>query len=403
VKGFPNKYVPRSIQNIFDRLEAKNERDDKKSSKEELQNVFEVKIYETINPYTKSKVAGQSSRSNTSLGQYHYYRARSLAGHHEHMPSPDLATSEQQYEVLRNSHFQAILKKDTEENLPVMGDVWNATYLGGNMVTLNYFVRSGKFEPKFSEEKPSNSFNSSNPTTTVAEANENPPATTQSTGDQQSPTTSNGSTGALPVVDSTQKKILEFISKKEGSYNATNNGTDPQGNIRNSIGGTSYVAPGFVTKTKQRDDQKLLSTMTIKEIINLQKGKNPFYNPNAANKRTLFAVGAYQIIPKTMPVAILDSGLSESDIFNESNQDKLGLALIYGRKRPKLRDYLKGSNSVTLEEAHIDFALEWASVPKPDGKTAYSGTGNRAGHTAAEVQSVLKEVRELNIKNGFTV
>ena len=57
--------------------------------------------------------------------------------------------------------------------------------------------------------------------------------------------------------------------------------------------------------------------------------------------RTLFAVGAYQIIPETMPVAILDSGLSESDSFSPDNQDKLGLALIYGRKRPKLRNWTR--------------------------------------------------------------
>lgn len=158
MKGFPNKYVPRSIQNIFDRLEAKNERDDKKSSKEELQNVFEVKIYESLNPYTKSKVAGKSSKSDTSLGQYHYYRARSLAGHHEHMLSPELATSEQQFEALRNSHFQAILKKDTDENLPLMGDIWNATYLGGNMINLNYFVRSEEVELKLDEDSLSGKF-----------------------------------------------------------------------------------------------------------------------------------------------------------------------------------------------------------------------------------------------------
>ena len=143
--------------------------------------------------------------------------------------------------------------------------------------------------------------------------------------------------------------------------------------------------------------------MTIGEIQDLQKGKNPYYNPSASNKRTLFAVGAYQIIPATMPVAIRDSGLSSTDIFNEDNQDKLGLALIYGSKRPKLRDYLKGSSSVTLNSAHNSFALEWASVPKPNGKTAYAGTGNAAGHSAQEVQDVLKEVRALNIKNGFTV
>lgn len=163
------------------------------------------------------------------------------------------------------------------------------------------------------------------------------------------------------------------------------------------------MLPRTLLHQRKKVGSKLLSTLTLKEIIDLQKGSNPYFNPNAGHKRTLFAVGAYQIIPETMFSAILSSGLSDTAVFNEDNQDKLGLALIYGGKRPALRDYLKGSNSVTLEQAQTDFALEWASVPLPSGKSAYAGTGNAAGHSSEEVQAVLKEVRKLNIQNGFTI
>lgn len=158
----------------MDRLQAKNERDDKNSFTTELQNNFEVKIYMSISPYTGTNLGGQSSKSSGTLGQYFYYRARSLAGHHDDKVSPELARTEAEYELLRNSHFQAIIKKDIEAQ-PQMGQVWNATYLGGGMVSLNYLVREESVNLKLSEDDESakNMFNnSSNPVSTVAATSE---------------------------------------------------------------------------------------------------------------------------------------------------------------------------------------------------------------------------------------
>lgn len=400
------KYVPRSIQNIHDRTEARNESIQDKLFSEELATTFEVVIYTSLSPETQTPIINGCDGSNNS--NYYFCSARSKAGHHDHLALPESAKTRDDYEKFRNAHFQAVIKKT--DDLPTLGDVWTATYNGGNLVTLISLQRQGIIITNFQEEGAAKNAHSSSEEPTVL--NGDYTDTTAGSPEQTSYDTS-GSPGVLPVVDATQKKILNFISKREGSYNASNNGTPYTGSgIINSIAGTSYVAEGLVTKTKQRNDQKLLSTMTISEIKKLQgwnkNWKQRLYNstypsPKYKNTRTLFAVGAYQIIPATMMLAVKDSGLSDSDIFNEANQDKLGLALIYGSKRPKLRDYLKGSETVTLDQAHTDFALEWASVPKPNGKTAYQDGSNRAGHTAAEVQNVLKEVRALNIKNGFTV
>ena len=399
--------VPRALQNVFDHIDYRNEKADKEASQEALSNAFQVIVYDTVSPHTKSRGGDASKNIDSNVSNYYYYRARSLETHTDELLLPEHAKSSGEYEMRRKMLLQAILKKNTHVDLlPQTGQVWNAIKVGGpdsRIVNLVSFEREGSIDLRFTEDfgEAENAHSSSDePTKTNADLITEDPET--SAGDVESYNTS-GDSGPLPVVDATQRKLLDFISKGEGSYNASNNGTDRQGRIRNSIGGTSYVAKNNVTKTKTSTNQKLLSTMTIGEIQDLQKGKNPYYNPNASNKRTLFAVGAYQIIPATMPVAIRDSGLKKSDVFNEANQDKLGLALIYGSKRPKLRDYLKGSRSVTLNQAHNAFALEWASVPKPNGKTAYGGTGNKAGHTAKEVQDVLKEVRALNIKNGFTV
>ena len=221
--------------------------------------------------------------------------------------------------------------------------------------------------------------------------------------DDYDPSLYTPSAGSIPPADETQMKILDFIGKGEGSYNASNSGNIPNGGIARSIGGTSWVAFNNVTKKQINANQKLLSTMTIGEIQKLQAGKSPHYHPNYRPVRTLFAVGRYQIIPKTMPSALSGAGIGPSDIFNKANQDKLGLGLIYGTKRPRLRDYLKGSDNVTLEQAHLDFAREWASVPKPSGGTVYNDGANKSSHSVTEVRNVLKEVRAANIKNGFTI
>tara|TARA_R100001440_G_scaffold51258_1_gene71234 strand:+ start:120 stop:1328 length:1209 start_codon:yes stop_codon:yes gene_type:complete len=400
------KYIPRSIQNIFDRVEAFNESITEKLFSDKLPSTFEVIVYASKNPEVKNATTQNSTTDDGSnINSYYYYNARSLVGHHDHLTTPESATTIDQYDRFRSAHFQAIIKKNKIKTHLQTGEIWLASETGANIVTLLSYQRTKSIRFHLSDKSDAAKSAHSNGSETVGTNGDY--LTSEISAGEADRKQYNSSTvsanSPIPPVNATQKKLLDFISKREGSYNASNNGTDRQKKIRNSIPGTSYVAENFVTSTKKRSDQKLLSTMTLKEIIALQKGRNPYLSPNAGHKRTLFAVGAYQIIPETMFSAILSSGLSDTAIFNEETQDKLGLALIYGGKRPKLRDYLRGSNSVTLAQAQTDFALEWASVPLPSGKSAYSGTGNEAGHTSAEVQAVLKQVRALNIQNGFTV
>jgi len=414
------KYVPRSIQNIFDRLEAFNESITAKLFSEDLAKTFEVIVYCSKNPETKTTDPTDSADLSPNVANYNFYKARSTAGHHDFLVSPESARNIDEYERLRNLHFQAILKKSKDDKVPQTGDIWLATQTGAGMVSLISFERSGnpnKFKiPEGDGPALSAHTSGESPVATVADySNADLGESDPDAPEELDPyETSDNTTGPVPIVDATQRKILDFISKGEGSYNASNNGTRKKGSdyptwFVNSIGGTSYVAEGLVTKKKDRADQKLLSTLTIGEIKKLQGWNesksarlyNHTFNP-PNNTRTLFAVGAYQIIPKTMPIAIMDSGLSETSIFTPANQDKLGLSLIYGRKRPKLRRYLKGSKTVTLDQAQTDFAHEWASIPLPNGDSAYKSSGNRASHTSEEVRMVLKEVRALNIENGFT-
>ncbi|MBD1877251.1 N-acetylmuramoyl-L-alanine amidase [Nodosilinea sp. FACHB-131] len=168
------------------------------------------------------------------------------------------------------------------------------------------------------------------------------------------------------------KPLLEFIYSGEGGYDSYNRGRagDSPGGWRGGL-------------------QKL----TIAEIMQLQKDKK------------VYAVGAAQFIPTTLPIALKDSELTEKDLFNAENQDRLAIALLLGSKRPKLAAYLKGKNN-DLDEAQIELAEEWASVPMPDGRGRYDGdsAGNRATQKVHEVRKALENarnaLRDFNNKNN---
>jgi hypothetical protein len=137
------KYVPRSIQNIFDRLEAFNESITEKLFSEELVKTFEVIVYCSKNPETKTTVSADSADLSPNVANYNFFKARSLAGHHDFLIQPERARSIDEYERLRNLHFQAVIKKSSGGELPQTGDVWLATQTGANMVSLISFERSG--------------------------------------------------------------------------------------------------------------------------------------------------------------------------------------------------------------------------------------------------------------------
>lgn len=108
----------------------------------------------------------------------------------------------------------------------------------------------------------------------------------------------------------------------------------------------------------------------------------------------VFAVGKPQIIPATMPLAIRASGLDLGDRFTSANQDRLAVGLILRGIRRRLSAYLQG-RSADLDAAQTDLALEWASIPLPNGRGAYDGlAGNRANPAKAQsVRQALMQAR----------
>ncbi len=166
--------------------------------------------------------------------------------------------------------------------------------------------------------------------------------------------------------------LLKLIYSGEGGYDSYNRGR---------AGDSPGPWPGG------------FRTLSISRIMELQK------------QEKIFAVGAAQFIPTTLPIALRDSGLKADDLFNEVNQDLLAMALLLGTKRRKLAAYLKGESN-DLDAAQIDLAHEWASVPLPDGRGAYDGdaAGNRANKNVPIFRQTLQNARQalLSAKQGGT-
>lgn len=146
-----------------------------------------------------------------------------------------------------------------------------------------------------------------------------------------------------------------------------------------------------------------LSDLTVQQILDVMR-------PNGQ----VLAVGKYQAIPVTFKAWIAAQNISTNSTFNAELQEKLGDWLISG-KRPKVAQYVFGSNSVSLEDAQLELAKEFASVPVPyritrpagaggkgdpgriieAGQSYYFGIGgNRSASSSTKYQNALLEARQ---------
>ena len=169
-------------------------------------------------------------------------------------------------------------------------------------------------------------------------------------------------------------EILDFISSGEGGYGASNRGTSGGKIIGSTLDNT--VRGG-----------KKLTDMTLGEIKKYQSIKDP------NNTDRLFAVGAYQLVPETLEMAMKGAGLSDNTVFTPEVQDRLGVELLIGSKRPNLAAYIKGESD-DIDAAMLDFAKEWASAPDPETGKSYYGSGNKAKHSVEQTRRALMSARQ---------
>ena len=159
------------------------------------------------------------------------------------------------------------------------------------------------------------------------------------------------------------RPLGDLIAKGEGTWDSVN-----RGNAGDTPGGIKRITG------------KSFSQMTIGEVISRQR-------------RQIYAVGRYQLIPSTLAFAVKRSGTNYSETFSPKVQDRLLLALLE-HKRPAVASFLEGKHD-NLAYALDELSREWASIGWRNGRSYYSGYGrNYASVTRNEAKLVLLEIRE---------
>ena len=176
---------------------------------------------------------------------------------------------------------------------------------------------------------------------------------------------------APPATGGTQSgDLFEIIAGGEGGYESIN-----RGNAGDSPGG----AAAYFGKN--------LTDMTVGEVMSLQsQGK-------------VFAVGKYQIIPKTMIGFVRNMNISMNDKFDATTQEKFK-DYVVNIKRPEVGKYIRGE-STNRAEAAQELAREFASVGlsysedgKVRGQSRYADVGNnRASISPEAIEAALDRAR----------
>ena len=164
--------------------------------------------------------------------------------------------------------------------------------------------------------------------------------------------------------------LFDVIASGEGGYESVNRGV-----AGDTPGGAESVTG------------KKLSDMTVGEVMELQA------------QEKLFAVGKYQIIPKTMRGFVRTMNISMDDKFDAATQEKFKKYVI-DFKRPIVGRYLRGETNDRTEAAQ-ELAREFASIGlaydeagRVRGESRYSGTaGNAASISPAEIEAALDRGR----------
>jgi len=119
----------------------------------------------------------------------------------------------------------------------------------------------------------------------------------------------------------------------------------------------------------------LLTTMTIKEVLDWQDSIDRLYMSEAA--------GAYQVLEDTLRGLVHKNKVTLNDIYSPATQDKIAIHLM---NRRGLKSYQMGLTSV--EAFGNSLAKEWASLPVMTGpnmgRSYYAGDGLNAAHASVE-------------------
>lgn len=128
-----------------------------------------------------------------------------------------------------------------------------------------------------------------------------------------------------------------------------------------------------------------ITTMTVREVLAWQ-------DQSVAAGSASSAVGAYQIIRRTLRDIVAAGVLSMDEIFDRAAQDRAGVHLM---QRRGLDRYLSGKMSA--DEFGNSLAREWAGLPvltgSKAGRSYYAGDGlNNSTVSVAQVRNALQQI-----------
>lgn len=149
--------------------------------------------------------------------------------------------------------------------------------------------------------------------------------------------------GATKAPEGSVQGLLDFIAKHESG-----------GNYNILVGGKKAN----------------LTEMTVDQVLDLQKQMRSMGHESSA-------VGKYQIINKTLLGIMGSAGVRPTDKFDQSTQDKLGVALLKNRG---LDAYL--NKKIDAESFADNLSKEWASLPYRTGRSFYAGVGSNKSLTS---------------------
>jgi hypothetical protein len=126
------------------------------------------------------------------------------------------------------------------------------------------------------------------------------------------------------------------------------------------------------------------SQRTVGEVMEMQRN------------RDVFAVGKYQIIPRTMQGAVSSLNIDPNRKFTPELQENIYRNYLIAEKRPAIKAYVTG-RSDNLTAAQVQMSEEFASVGDPErgGASHYAGqAGNAASISPEQMARALNTERE---------
>src|SRR5690606_5228574 len=138
--------------------------------------------------------------------------------------------------------------------------------------------------------------------------------------------------------------------------------------------------------------EKQLTEMTVGEVLDWQQQVR-------RNGGQSTAAGRYQVIYKTLNGLVEQGVVSRDDVFDETTQDRIGLALAEGRG---LNRFLRGEISATQFAENLSY--EWAGIKCADGRGQYDGDGlNKGGLSHTTLRSSIIDLGNAFQRNGYEI